>query len=634
MSVSQPQVYCPNLNCSAPLNSLGDVVCENCQTPLIYRYLWAVGETVLTVPIHTMVAGRYYVKAPQVWLDTQPALQPDFPTELTEEIQAYLYLSPHRLHVPDVYGICPIAVTETEPTSMVTLLENVPLDDKGNLCPAIAHCWASATAVRQVYWLWQLLALWEPLAAEGACASVLIADNIRVEGWRVRLCQLFWDEGILATPEAEANSVPALSLADLAMLWLGWVDQSQPTVSDALRDLCYEMRVDNAEVGAIAAQLNQLLLQQAAQLPLQLQVASKTDTGPHHDNNEDTCFPTVEGLREEDKLPQLMMVCDGIGGHEGGEIASQLAVQSLKLQTQALLTEIVEQPEPQPLAVVGEQLEAIVRVANDLISAQNDAQGREARRRMGTTLVMGLQLPQRVHLPDGAIADNSHELYLVNVGDSRAYWITPRYCHCLTLDDDVATREVRMGRLLYREALQRSDAGSLIQALGTRDSDYLHPTLQRLILEEDGVLLLCSDGLSDNNLVKQGWMEIMSDVFRGKKTLDAAAADWIKLANQKNGHDNVTVVMLRCHVSSPTPQILLPSMSQDPSSEWTETSKALLEENSATPVPVNQTEKPRSPKLLWIGLAIALLLVGGFAIWSRLQPGGNQQNREQVPPNP
>ncbi len=154
-----------------------------------------------------------------------------------------------------------------------------------------------------------------------------------------------------------------------------------------------------------------------------------------------------------------------------------------------------------------QQLEASVRVVNNLIANHNDTQGREDRRRMGTTLVMGLQVPQRLRSASGSLLENSHELYLVNVGDSRAYWITPRYCHKLTVDDDVAVREVRMGRGLYREALQRPDAGALTQALGTRDSEFLHPTVQRFILEEDGLLLLCSDGVSDNELVEQNWAE-------------------------------------------------------------------------------------------------------------------------------
>lgn len=643
MTVLQPQVYCPNLHCSAPLNDVGNVACANCQTPLIYRYVWAVGEAVLSAPVGSIMAGRYYVKAPQIWLDTQPALQPDFPTvEIPDDMQVYLHLAPHRLHLPEVYGVCASATEAGEEIRDVMLLENVPLDGKGNLFPAIAQAWASATAVRQVYWLWQLLELWIPLKEQGATASLLVADNIRVEGWRVRLCQLFWDEGILTAADP-SEVVPALGLADLAILWLGWVEQAQPAIADSLRNLCYEMRADQADLSEITTQLNQLLLEQASQLPLRLQVASASDTGPQHQHNEDTCYPpTVDGKLEADGIfPRLAAVCDGIGGHEGGEVASQMAVQSLKLQVQALLAEVAEQPEPLTPTVVTEQLEAIVRVINDLIANQNDTQGREARRRMGTTLVMGLQLPQRLPSPQGTSSDNSHELYLVNVGDSRAYWITPRYCHCLTLDDDVAVREVRMGRMIHREALQRPDAGALNQALGTRDSEFLHPAIQRFILEEDGVLLLCSDGLSDNGRVEASWAEIMTEVFRGKSSLETAAKAWIDLANQKNGHDNVSLVLLQCHTSSPAPELALPQMEQ-PGSDWTESARALLHDDesatgapSAEPITSQRSLSKSLSKLLWILLVTALVLVGGgYAIWRQFDFGQNQPNREQVNPTP
>ncbi|MHC5830810.1 MAG: PP2C family protein-serine/threonine phosphatase, partial [Nostoc sp.] len=102
-------------------------------------------------------------------------------------------------------------------------------------------------------------------------------------------------------------------------------------------------------------------------------------------------------------------------------------------------------------------------------------------------------------------SNNTHELYLANVGDSRAYWITRNYCQLLTVDDNVATREVRLAQSLYRKALLRADASALTQALGTKDAESLRLKVQRLIVEEDGILLLCSDGLSDNNWVEQSW---------------------------------------------------------------------------------------------------------------------------------
>ena len=633
MSSFQPQIYCSNLNCATPLNDFGSSVCKNCQNPLVYRYLWAVGKAVLQIPADSQVCGRYVVKAPQVWLDTQPGLQPDFPTvELPDALLPYLYLYAYRLHIPEVHGLC----TESgdRPTDEIFLLENVPLDKQGNLLPAIAQSWAQATAARQVYWLWQLLQLWSPLAEQGVSASLLAADNIRVEGWRVRLCQLFIDEALFATEDEEVSlDAPMLGLADLANVWLGWIDQAKPEVAEPLQKLCREMHEEGAELGAIAAQLNQLLLEQTAQLPLRLQISSATDPGPQQGHNEDACYP--DGTKTNDQVfPRLVAVCDGIGGHEGGEVASQLAVQSLKLQIQALLAEVATADSIVPPEVVAEQIEAIVRVMNDMISAQNDMQGREARRRMGTTLVMALQLPQQVLLSTGQVAENSHELYLVNVGDSRAYWLTPRYCHQLTVDDDVAAREVRMGRSLYREALKRPDSGSLIQALGTRNSEFLRPSIQRFLLEEDGILLLCSDGLSDNGWVESSWLDIMGEVFRGKKLLSEAAQAWVDLANQNNGHDNVSVVLLDCHVSTPLPDVSFPGVRSSLNSDWSESSRGLLQEAGTGDERGDDQigAGKKTKKWLWIGLILATLLIGsGFAIWSQVYPG-SQPRPEQLTP--
>lgn len=630
MSDSKPQLCCPNPDCPAPLNPLGASVCVSCQTPLLYRYVWAVGHQLELPAVGSQIAGRYYVTAPYIWLDTQPSLMPDVPLNWSDEVLPYLHLYPQRLHLPEVYGFCP--QTDAIQAGMLFLLENVPLDHKGNLLPAIAYAWSQATALRQVYWLWQLLQLWTPLMEQGVASSVLAADNLRVEGWRVRLCQLFHDADVLAVSSSAAVVPP--TLADLANRWLEWIATAKSDVAEPLQALCHQMRDDSIELKTIVTQLNQLLLQQAAQLPLRVQIVGATDTGPQRSHNEDACYPLTpaDNARSEALASRLAIVCDGIGGHEGGEVASQTAVRSLTLQAQALLAEVEAQTELVSPELLMQQLEASVRVVNNLVASQNDTQGREDRRRMGTTLVMALQVPQRLLTVDGA-SGNGHELYLVNIGDSRAYWMTPRYCHLLTVDDDVATREVKLGRSLYREALQRPDAGSLTQAIGTRDAEFLHPTIQRFILEEDGVLLLCSDGLSDRGLIEASWAEYTDAILKGKHSLELAAKTWIELANQKNGHDNTSVVLLRCNVSSAMPEPSLPRTANPRSeSEWSAASRALAEDEPAT-MPAASPSRGRSRQLRLLGGVLAFLLVGssiGVAVWSSLNPTGFQQFRERV----
>jgi protein phosphatase len=590
---------------------------------------------------------------------------PDIPANWSDEVLPYLYLYPYRLHLPEVYGFC-VEVKELPPPEPLSpesfqegesqhketeeqqvkqvikaiLLANVPLDAQGNLYPEIAHAWSQATAARQVYWLWQLLTLWTPLLEQGVASSLLAPNNIRVEGWRVRLCQLYRDQEVVsATENPEAEPIAAVELSDLANLWLGWVSTAKPAIAESLQTICQQMQEKNADLTLISNQLNQLLLEQVAQLPLYVQIFGITDVGPMRSHNEDTCYPlNLDGKPVADGLaPRLAIVCDGIGGHEGGEVASQTAVQALKPQIQALLTEIAEQPDLNTPELLTQQLEAIVRVVNNLIASQNDMQAREARRRMGTTLVMALQIPQKVTTTATA-STNSHELYLVHVGDSRAYWITQRYCHLLTVDDDVAAREVRMGRSLYREALNRPDSGSLTQAIGTRDAEFLSPRIQRFILEEDGILLLCSDGLSDNELVEQFWAGCTEPLFKGKASLEAVAKAWIDLANQKNGHDNTSIVLLLCRVSSPSPIVSLPDTSLSRRSMepgWSATSRELEEDVDEEDVPTVSSNR-RSRVLLTLVGWIAILLVGsgiGIAIWSQINPEGFQQLRQRVLPD-
>jgi serine/threonine protein phosphatase PrpC len=608
--------------------------------PLINPYLWAVGPLAETIAPGTQVAERYRVIAPQIWLDTQPNSPLKTPTKQPKELLPYHYLYPQRLHVPVVYGLCPLETGAT-----VLLLENVPLEGAGRLLPQLQASWSQVEASRQVYWLWQLLQLWSPLAQLGVTASLLVDSNLYVEGWLIRLRELYAGLGndLPLGTELEhlegrysSENLAQPSLSDLGRCWSYWLPQLQPEIQKPIAEICQQLMGDGETVETVATNLNQLLLTLTSQAPLRLEVVGFTDKGLRHSHNEDSCYPLIEDLQnrsvapDSQLIPHLALVCDGIGGHDGGEVASQLALRSLKLQIHALLQERQYQGNWLQPDLVMEQLAATVRVVNNLISGQNDVQSREDRRRMGTTMVLALQLPQS--LPE--TNHPSHELYLVHVGDSRAYWITPRYCQRLTIDDDVAGREVRMGRRFYRDALQRDDANALTQALGTRSGEELHLQVQRFVLDEDGLLLLCSDGLSDYGWVEQSWGESVVSVLAQTQSLEAAAHQWLDLANQKNGHDNVSVVLMRCQVSPdypvlpeaapPEPAFLTPVT---PAEALTEASAALLAQTAtqpATPI-VHQEgqqtglapvgDRPAAPNpWRWVFAILVVLVMVGVGI--------------------
>jgi protein phosphatase len=629
MISTQQIIYCINPDCTDPINPLENRVCANCQTPLVHRYLWATGSVAAKIPPSTNIANRYEVITQQIWLDTQPGLAPDVPEELPTQVIPYLNLYQEQLHIPQPYGFTRLREAGA---GDILLLENAPIDQTGRIYPTLTDGWMQASAVRQVYWLWQILQLWSPLSDLGIAHNLLIPDNLRVQGWCVRLLELH------PTPETVQPS-----LWDLAQSWQPWVTSAKISVAPELQNIIQQMCSDEVELAEISRQLNTLLLSSAAELPLNLEVAGATDTGRELTQNEDTCYPNSFGNLDDPLIPRLSIVCDGIGGHQGGEVASLLAVQSLKLQIRALLAEVAAQTEPVLPNLLEEQLEASLRVVNNMISARNDEQKRQGRERMATTLVMALQLPQQVETNSGNQSENAHELYIANVGDSRAYWITRHYCQRLTIDDDVAMREVRFARSLYRQALTRPDATALTQALGTKDAETLRLLIKRFILEEDGILLLCSDGLSDNNWVEQSWQDYAVPVLTGKLALEDAVRNWINLANQKNGHDNTSLVMTHCSVSREylvsMTHLQLPveivESELKPEFDLADSSPVLFDLDITAEIATSPVKKStRSKRLSLIGGLFILLLGGtglGLFAWWQLYPQGFQQMCRQLP---
>ncbi|MEM8641538.1 MAG: protein phosphatase 2C domain-containing protein [Cyanobacteria bacterium P01_G01_bin.54] len=544
-----------------------------------HSYLWAIGPVAANLTPPHVIADRYQVRQLQIWQDLTPRQLPDFPEPLPAALLPYLKLYPHRFHLPELYGVCTVkdAAPETaHQETMVVLLHNAPLDAHGELLPSLESQWLDARPLRQVYWLWQLLELWSPLQAAGVTTSLLAADNLRVEGGRLRLIELLGDRQ------------PHHTLTPLAKLWLSLARTAHYSIATTLENIGAMLQQDDPSPKVIRRALNQLLLEQAAQWPLTVQVASATDPGSDKLKNEDAIYPPP-GTAPPD--PRLLLVCDGIGGHAEGAIASQSAMQSLQLQGQALLKELHADPRRLEPELVAEQLTALVRITNNLIATRNDQQNRSARQRMATTTVMALQLPQVIETPENR--GTSHELYLLHIGDSRAYWITEQYCQCLTVDHDVIRREVCKGEVLPLQARQRADAGALTQALGMRGADRLHPTIQRFVIEEEGILLLCSDGLSDRYLLERCWPDVVPEVLRGTMTLQVAVNYLVGLARQHNGHDNISIVAAHYSLRQPAALPARPHMDALPAELMPTPAQLDLSQVEAAEVPASE-EMPTS----------------------------------------
>lgn len=583
------------------------------QNAVAKHYLWAVGEGIEAVPSGTLIAERYLLKSSKIVVDTRPELLPEIPSEISDQIAPYLKLFSYRLHIPQVYGI--ISPTKGAKNKSIILLEKGPIAPHGEtLMPTLTALWPDASAMRQLNWLWQMAQLWQPFSRQAVASSLLEADLLRVQGPFVRLLQLNLDGH-------------NISLTQLGYFWQQWVPTAHPRIQKFLQQLTHQMLTGELRTSTqLIQQLDQALSICGRGYHRRIEIATGTDAGPTRSHNEDACYPSAQTpIRVPLTEPALAVVCDGIGGQDGGEVASSMAIDVLRQQVEQMP---LHQANWDPLSLVP-KLKRATCIANDVICQRNDDENRQGRERMGTTLVMAL-----AHV---------HEIYLTHLGDSRAYWVSSSGCHQVTVDDDVASRQVRLGCALYRDALQQGASGALIQALGITSSVTLHPTVQRFPLDEDCVFLLCSDGLSDRDRVEQYWETEILPILHREADLGTIRDRLIEIANTQNGHDNVTIALLFIEIVpkddneslkevSVAPVVPLNDGLGDDSSDTNDADDSSMETEIAR---ARQT-KPAMSRVWFLSLGIAILLgiLGALLYGLGLFNPNDPEAQQTTPPPP
>ena len=269
-------------------------------------------------------------------------------------------------------------------------------------------------------------------------------------------------------------------------------------------------------------------------LPMQLlslEDAGQTDVGRARRHNEDYFGIQTQICKLENPFGRTLqakgmyILCDGMGGHAGGEVASALAVKTL---LEYFETHWQDKLPDEDCIRKG------VQWANQAIYDVNQQDARSGSGRMGTTLVMVL-------VQDTQVA-------VAHVGDSRLYRISrTQSLEQITVDHEVGQRELKRG-IPPEIAYSRPDAYQLTQALGPRNAQFVIPDVQFFELDEDTLLLLCSDGLSDNDLIEKNWQTHLKPLLSSRANLDRGANELIELANQCNGHDNITALLIRAKV--------------------------------------------------------------------------------------
>jgi len=260
-----------------------------------------------------------------------------------------------------------------------------------------------------------------------------------------------------------------------------------------------------------------------------LSVFGKTDVGQSREHNED-CFLVADltaqkasllpEVREHDVGPKgsLLVVADGMGGAAAGEVASEMATETL--YGHLLATWVADKKStPQQFAF---RLREGVEVANEKIHQY--AKEHSELTGMGTTMT-GV----------GVLGDH---IYLTQVGDSRAYLIRDGTAIQLTKDQSLMQRLVEAGELTEEEAERSERKNIILQALGPEPRIRVDLTYQRIC--KGDTIVICSDGLSG-----QVAKEEIAAATSQDKDLREISADLIALANERGGPDNITVIVAR-----------------------------------------------------------------------------------------
>ena len=255
-------------------------------------------------------------------------------------------------------------------------------------------------------------------------------------------------------------------------------------------------------------------------------VFGRTDVGRVREHNEDSFIVAdltrnSRSLREDERVQvvgnrgTLMAVCDGMGGAAAGEVASDLAIN-------IIFEKLLEGEPPEDHNDLARRMVRAIEAAG--ISIYTKAKLDRRQRGMGTTATVATLMDS--------------QLFLGQVGDSRAYILRKHRLVQVTRDQSLVNQLIEAGQLTEQEAEVFEHNNIILQALGTAETVQVDLTYVPLCRGD--VLLICSDGLS--GLVRAD--EIRQTLLDNPDIVEACKVLTNK-ANEAGGHDNVTVIVAR-----------------------------------------------------------------------------------------
>lgn len=232
-----------------------------------------------------------------------------------------------------------------------------------------------------------------------------------------------------------------------------------------------------------------------------------SDIGKKRKLNQDYVYTTEAPVG---KLPNLFIVADGMGGHNAGDFASKITVETI-------LNEVANDDSEDPKELLCKAIEAANDVVLKVASCATDLAG------MGTTVV--------------AATCMGDTLYVANVGDSRLYISGKNEIQQITRDHSLVEEMIRMGGIARDDARNHPDKNIITRAVGGKST--VEVDCFTVGLQDEDTILMCSDGLTNMLEDKE-----IQGILRGEGELHVKAQTLVDRANENGGKDNISVILV------------------------------------------------------------------------------------------
>jgi protein phosphatase len=469
------------------------------------------------------------------YLTKSPLDYPDW--ELWERCGISVLARPYLALQPALAGLPPLWDAWDEPERMVVILDSLP--------PAVTVadlCQSSQSSDRElVDCLAQIVQLWIYFEPWQVRSTLLDGHNLGLTPESNLVVRLLLQEEQPVTLRQLVQSWQTL-LGDRGAPWPevfeGWLaapDLTTDLLRTSLLDLIAPPTtgevIEASDLTDFTDATDSLIANYAL---VGIEAAAITDVGQQRDHNED--YYSIQTTSQKYQSPAgqalagrgLYILCDGMGGHAAGEVASRMASDRLcNYWDEHWTTHLPSE----------EEILRAIAYANQAVYEENQSSAAAGNSRMGTTLVM--------------VMVQGNQVAIAHVGDSRCYLFEESSTAPVqvTTDHEVGQREILRG-VEPEIAYGRPDAYQLTQAIGPRDWDSISPDVQFFGLRENTLILLASDGLTDHDLLETHGEELLRPLVERQVSLQAGVDNLIEFANTYNGHDNITAIAVHIQISN------------------------------------------------------------------------------------